>query len=106
MNPGNLRHRVTIQERSSELEAEFGTQKNTWTDIATVWANVQPLNGREYFAALQAQSAIDLKVTMRYRAVTTANRLLFGTRKLDIESVINVGERNVMLELMCKEARA
>lgn len=104
MNAGSLRHRVTIQQRAATQDG-FGEPSDTWTDIATVWANVQPLRGEERFTAQQMQAAIDHKVTMRYRAPLSAqNRLMFGARILDIESVVNIDERNRTLEVFCKEA--
>ena len=44
------------------------------------------------------------RVTIRHRdGVTPKMRLKFGTRILNIRAVINAGERNRTLELLCEE---
>ena len=104
MRTGTLRHRVTLQE-FVEIVDEYGTPIGEgWEDIATVWAAVEPITGREYIELHNTQSELSHKVTMRYRpGVTPANRLLFNGRQFDIQSVLNLEERNRELVLMCKE---
>lgn len=103
MRAGNLRSRVTIQSRSSTPDS-FGEQGSAWQDVATVWASVEPLSGRELLSAQQVQGEISHRVRCRFRSgVTTAHRLLFAGRVLDIQAVINPQERGVMLEILCRE---
>jgi SPP1 family predicted phage head-tail adaptor len=62
------------------------------------------MKGDEKFQAMQLQTPTIHKVTMRYRAgVTTAKRLLYGSRVFDIKEVINVDEANSILVLKCME---
>jgi SPP1 family predicted phage head-tail adaptor len=103
VSAGDLRHKVTIQSPPTTLD-DSGHPTGSWTTVRTVCANVMPLRGRELFNAQQAQVRTTHKVTIRYMAgVTGKQRLLFGTRTLEIDSVINVEERNHTLELMCFE---
>ncbi len=103
MRSGRLRHRVTIQSRSATMDAAGG-QPDTWTDVATVWAGVEPLSGREYLAASANNAEVTHKVTMRHRdGVTAAQRLAFGIRRFDILAVMDRDERGVELTLMCRE---
>jgi len=103
MNPGKLRHRITIQQRSSEQDG-YGGQIDTWDDVATVWASVEPLTGRALFAAQELNSEVTIKITMRYRAgITYAMRVAYGTRTFDILAPIDPEERHIELHLMCKE---
>ena len=44
------------------------------------------------------------KIRMRYQAgITHKMRVAWGTRLFEIESVLNVGERNREIVLMCSE---
>lgn len=67
MRSGPLRHRVTIQRRIESQDAT-GAVIWTWFDHATVWAAIEPLMGREYFAAAEVQSEVEVRIRMRYRS--------------------------------------
>lgn len=100
---GKLRHRVTLQERSSSTEADGG-QVNTWSDVETLRAEVLDLRGREFLAAREAHAEVTVKVRIRYRAgVRPAMRLAFGSRVLDIVHVVDLAGRRRVLELLCQE---
>lgn len=104
MQAGTIRHRVDIQAHG-ETRAENGEVIATWTSIATVWASVEPLSGRELWQAQQVQSEATIRVRLRYfSGVTTKHRLKFGERLLDIKAVINPAERNAELECLCTES--
>lgn len=103
MKIGKLRHRVTLQESISSKDS-FGAEIETWSDTATVWASIEPLSGKEYFAAQQVNAEINTKITIRYRAgVQSTMRLAFQNRQFDILSVINTEEKKLELILMCRE---
>lgn len=100
ISAGRLDQRVTLQAKSA-TRAGNGEEVVTWTDVATVWASVQQLRGKEFFAGAQMQDEIDVRVRLRYRAgVTRDQRLQWNGAPLDIVSVIALG-RNEALELMC-----
>lgn len=102
----DLRHRLTLQQEVRTADGAGGYTPS-WSDVATVWAQVEPLKGAERLHAMQLQDTVSHRVTIRYRAgVTAALRLLFGTRVFNIRAVINPGERNRWLELMCEEGVA
>lgn len=104
MKTGELRHRITIQEKSV-TRASNGEENETWASIATVpevWAKVEPLRGREFFAAQETQSSIDYRITIRYRSdLDRTMRVVWGSETLDIVSVIPVRGEHKWLELMC-----
>lgn len=103
MQSGKLRHQLTIQTRSTTADS-VGQPVESWTDGQTVWASVNPLQGRELEYAQAVNSETSHKVTIRYLSgLTTGNRLKFGTRVFEILSIINMDERNIQLVLMCKE---
>ena len=102
MNAGKLRKLITIQQQSATND-EYGAQIISWSSFGIDrWADVEPLQGREYFAGHQFQSKIDTKFTLRYVAgVSPKMRILYNSLSYDIESVINVDERNRELQIMC-----
>lgn len=100
MNPGEFDQRVTLQSRSVVKDA-YGQDTITWTTVAIVWAQVQALRGREFFAAAQVQQEQTVKVRIRYRSdVLTTWRLVWKGVNHDITGVIPVGRKEV-LEIMC-----
>lgn len=104
---GKLRHRVKIQRLDESVRDVSGAVVPTWVDVATVWASVGPVGGKELFANGQVQANVTHKVEMRHREdVTTKNRLVWVTSK-PAGQVLNVvaapptvGSGN-SLELMC-----
>ena len=60
MRAGMLRHRVTIQ-RQEIVFGKFGAplHDKVWENVATVWASLEAMSGREFFASQQAQSGRD-----------------------------------------------
>lgn len=103
MRAGRLRHRVTIETPGGTSSA-FGEVAQTWSTLATVWAAVEPTTSRERVENEQTKTFTTHRVQIRYRAnVTTAERVQFGSRTLNILSVINPNEQNATLELLCTE---
>lgn len=103
MEAGKLRHRITIQQRSSTQDS-YGQPLVAWTDVATVWCAIDPLSGRELLAAEAVQSEITHKVVMRYRSGINAKmRVLYGSRIFDIQNVLDENERHRTLTLLCLE---
>ena len=103
MRAGDLRHRVTIQ-RLVGTRDSYGEVQGSWTDVATVWAAVEPLRGREFLEAQMAQAAATIRVRIRYRAdLTPEMRVVYGSQLLNIRAVIDVEGRHRELWLMCEE---
>lgn len=103
MQIGKLRHRITLQKQVNTVN-DYGGAVTTWKNVATVWADVRPLSGREYFSAQQVQSEVTTQIWLRYLdGIMPTMRVKFGKRTLEIVSVLNMQERNVSLQLMCKE---
>lgn len=106
MEAGKLRHRIAIQDKTITLDSG-GIPTETWADIAggsSIPASLEPLKGREYFQAAAVSAENTIPVTIRYRpGVTSALRIVYGSRILNIRSVIDVDERHVKLILLCEE---
>lgn len=105
MRAGTLRHRVTLQ-RCELVVGDYGAplRRKPWKDVATVWASVEAVSGRDFFAARQEQSEVTHKVTIRYRDdVTGQMRILHGGKIFTIVAPLP-DNRNTRLVLMCREA--
>lgn len=77
---GRLRHRITIQQPEN-VQDSAGYMQTMWTDVAEVWAAVEPASVREFIASQQMQSEIVARITIRYRAGLTAQmRILHRDR--------------------------
>ncbi|WP_434632010.1 phage head closure protein [Thermoanaerobacterium thermosaccharolyticum] len=103
MNAGKLRHRATIQQLVN-IDDGAGGSIETWQDIVTVWAAIEPLRGNERYTAQQVQSTLSRKVTIRYReGIKSQMRLTYKGRIFDIVSAIDIKELHQWLELLCSE---
>jgi SPP1 family predicted phage head-tail adaptor len=101
---GSLRHLVEIQ-NPLERQTEYGETETTWHRVATCDASITPLSAREFFAAQQVQADVSHRIVVRYvPCISPRMRVVFGCRVFHIESVLNTDERDVTLELLCKES--
>ena len=51
-------------------------------------------------------NALQYKITIRYRPdLTEKDVLLYGSRQFEINSIININEDNVALEIYCTESK-
>ncbi|MCI8748719.1 MAG: phage head closure protein [Lachnospiraceae bacterium] len=72
--------------------------------VKTVWASVEPVRGREYQEAQRIRPELTYKITTRYHKEVTPDMFIkYKDRYFNIISVINVRERNEMLEIVCTE---
>ena len=101
LHVGALDQRITIEQRDSGVDS-LGQESLSWSTVATVWAAAEPLRGRELFAAGQAQSQVDVKFRIRYRAgLTPAMRVQWRDVPHDIISVIEWRGQQHIMELLC-----
>jgi len=104
---GRLRHRVQLQGHTNREDARdsYGGVTVTWNTLATVWAAVEPAGGREQYRTQAERAELTHLVVVRYRPdLTPVDRVVLGGgRALDVEAVVNPGERNRELHLLCRE---
>lgn len=103
MDIGRANKRITFC-RYEEKENALSQIEQTLIKVKTVWASVEPTRGREYQEAQRVRSELTYKVTTRYHKEIAPDMLIkWGKRCFNIVSVINVRERNEMLEIICIE---
>ncbi|MEY2690706.1 MAG: hypothetical protein RL375_4906 [Pseudomonadota bacterium] len=103
MRAGELRHQVAVQTVTIASDTT-GSPVETWATSSTVWGSVEPLRGREYFAAHQIHADATHMVRIRYLSTLTREmRFLFGSRALKINEIRNVDERGIYQDCLCTE---
>lgn len=95
---GNMRDRVTLQ--SVELVDDGFSTIETYVDVATVWARVEPLKGQERLVAGSVTQTHHLHVHIRNRADLQANwRVVWKGTTYTITGRRNLDERGRFLTL-------
>lgn len=98
-NPGEMRTKITLYERSVTVDAG-GFHQASETEIAEVWCKWQNVHGSEVWAAESVNAVQPATVWLRYRddidatCLVEKNGLLYKIVSLD-----NVGERGEYIEL-------
>ena len=57
---GKLNKRVTVQQQVTSIDTE-GLSDTNWSDVASVWAAIEPLSVRELLTAQQVQSNVSVR---------------------------------------------
>lgn len=104
MQAGSLDERITIQRlvAASPDVTGSGMPDESWQDWVTVYASVEPLQGRELFAAQEHHAEVTTRVRIRHRAGVDAKmRLVDGEGTVyEIRSVLSF-RRDGYMEMLC-----
>lgn len=66
----------------------------------------EAVRGTEFLEYYREANALQYKITIRYRPdLTEKDVLLYGSRQFEINSIININEDNVALEIYCIESK-
>lgn len=105
LNTGRLSKRINIWRYHSEKNP-LGGEKTVLGKVATVWAEMKPTRGTEFLEYYKDANALQYKVTIRYRpGLTEKDVLEHNGRQFEINSIININEENVALEIYCTERK-
>lgn len=100
-----MRFRVTLEAKTQTPDGGGGFSES-WSPLATVFAAVKPLEGRETMSGGQIAAAQAIRVRIRHRDdVTPALRLLFKGRIHGIDWVRDPTGKRRWLELGCTQSR-
>lgn len=134
ISAGKMNKRVSIENSvvGSPAVNDFGEPISTWQKFAEVWAAIEPLTGREYWAQQQVQSEITVRIRIRYRKwcnvrnenrritytedgepvvvegytddyITPGMRVNYNNAYYIIKNIIDPLEKHEELQLMCSE---
>ncbi len=103
MRMGRLRHIGSIEEYV-ETKDDLGGYSKAWTEYTKVWCAIHPLRGDEKYVSAEKHATATHQVTIRYKSgINPKMRLISRDRTFEIISVINVGERDKMMQLIVEE---
>lgn len=109
MRIGPMRHPITIQERSTAQDADYGEEARTLSNIAVnpnVWAEVLPAGGQERYVAgaEQVQAILTHRVRIRWRSDLSVEMIVvWESRLLEIQSIEDPSGKRQYLILKCRE---
>ncbi|MBQ0079688.1 MAG: phage head closure protein [Eubacterium sp.] len=105
INPGRFNKKVDVY-RYTDIETDMGSQRTVLAKAETVWAEVRPTRGTEFLEYYRDANALQFKVTMRYRpGLTEKDVLVYKGRQFEINSVINILEADLYMEVYCTESK-
>lgn len=94
---------MTLQDEVRVADGAGGFTRS-WKDVAELWAELEPVSGKEKLHAMQMQSTLTHRIYIRYRDfVTASQRLLFDGRYFYIKHVTSFGRSGETLELFAEE---
>lgn len=113
MRAGALRHRITIQARSTARDS-FGADTDVWTGVVTLWGQVEDIRGVEFVSAAQYEAQVTTRIYVRYYpdpaalpsmqpGITAAMRAVADGRTWDIQAVQDLTGRHREMILLCLE---
>ena len=77
--------------------------------MATVWADIQPLSGREAVIASRISAELTHQITVRYQGIfdnpqqVAQYRVVYRSRIFNIHSALNEDEKRVLVVLLASE---
>lgn len=99
MQPGQLDQRITIQQETRTAD-DYGGAVTAWPTLATVWANVRPLAGRERADLAAVEAPATYRFTIRRRSdITAAMRIAWDGQTYNIRFVSDPGPRSLYMAL-------
>ena len=105
MKAGRLRHFVLIERNANPPTDDYGAPSPpNWIKFEERWCSIEPLSGEELIAAQHVVAGVTHRVGMRFLdGLDATMRLRDGLRLFNIRAAVNVGERSVEHELLCRE---
>jgi SPP1 family predicted phage head-tail adaptor len=104
LQAGKLRHRIKIVEPTLAQDSFGGTAIDVARPVATVWASVETLAGREIEAAQALVGIATHKITMRWqRGIRAKQNVWWEDRQFQIQYVDNPDGIHHVLVLICIE---
>jgi len=103
VNPGQMRHQVRIEQRSTAQDSA-GDQVLTWSLVAERRASIDRTPGSEVWASAQRNARVPTVFRLRYlTGVMPAMRLICSGKVFDIVSAIDPDGRGAELVVTALE---
>ncbi len=99
MRIGDLRHKIELWDVLI-FEDEWLNQRKEFVKVASMWAAVSNLYGKEYFAAAAVQLEKMLTFTIRFfPGIHEGMQIKFDGNFYDIKSIDNIKYKNRFMEI-------
>ena len=107
MRIGKSDRRIEIQ-RATETTNGYGEKVETWSELATVWAELMKTSGQKEAISNQQDTAaktltFKIRSSSTTRGITPKDRVIYSGDTFDIKGIDEIG-RNDQLLLMCETA--
>jgi SPP1 family predicted phage head-tail adaptor len=104
-DPGWLRHRVTVEVADATPD-EAGGESIVWSELATLWARIEPTNATERGVADHLAGVVSHKITFRWRAdIEGGMRVAYRGRHFLVRAVHDPDETRRYLVASAEEER-
>lgn len=101
ISAGTLDKRVALEHRAATADA-IGQPSNTWTTLATVWANIRYPSGLSAIRANADTAMVKVSIRIRYREdITEAMHIRHKTALFKIHAVLPNREKG-HVDLVCE----
>jgi SPP1 family predicted phage head-tail adaptor len=106
IDPGELRAEIVLEACTTQPDG-FGGFSEVWTEMATLFAKIEPVSATSVFGADQTLETTTHRITMRHRAgVASGMRLTKQERTFEIIIVHDPDESGRYLVCKVKEVGA
>jgi SPP1 family predicted phage head-tail adaptor len=103
---GAMRARITVQ-RENPQAAGGGAYAVGWTNVATLWAQIEPINGREALQGARLESRVAYRLVLRYRPdIVAGMRVVWQGKNFAIQTVLDQGVTHRFTQLLVSEGGA
>ena len=103
IDPGQFRQEVALESASLAPDG-MGGHTESWTEIATVFARIEPISAESRFGAGQTRETATHRLTLRYRDdVESGMRFTRGNREFEIMTVHDPDETRRYLVCRTRE---
>lgn len=98
-----LNKRITMEENNTTPDGSGGFI-SSWTEFASVWAEIEPIKYEENFISGQVQNKATHSITIRYiNSLKPSMRINYSNRIFNIVSVFNHMEQNQVITIIAEE---
>jgi len=105
MRAGPLRNKAEIQRLGTD-QNDFGeVEEGEFVKFKDVWCSITPIKGNESFLSNVDYAKTTHKIRIRYiDGVNASQRLIWSNRIFNFLGVINISERDKVIEILAEEA--
>jgi SPP1 family predicted phage head-tail adaptor len=105
MDAGEFDRRITLR-RKVEADNGYSTVIDAWEELATVWAKMVPMSGKEILAAAESAAFANVRFKIRrdslWSDLNATNRIMFEDREHDIVSVRSEGRGFFLIDAVVR----